>query len=197
MDKNSLRLHLRQLRRQIPKHQQTRASQAVLLRLSKHPWLKNANHVAFYAAADGELNPKFLLRWAQSVHKKAYMPCVDTKLTNLVFKRIKRSTRQKTNKYGIPEPQSMEVIAVQELDVILMPLVGFDGFGNRLGMGAGYYDRALENIRDTKTKLIGLAHACQQVPQLHAASWDIPLDAIATERGLIYPVKTRLPQGLR
>ena len=69
-----------------------------------------------------------------------------------------------------------------ELDVILMPLVGFDNDGNRLGMGGGYYDRTLAYTRHAikKPVLIGVAHDLQRVDRLPYASWDIPLNAIVT-----------------
>jgi 5-formyltetrahydrofolate cyclo-ligase len=73
------------------------------------------------------------------------------------------------------------------LDVILMPLVAFDGQGNRLGMGAGYYDRTLAFLRHRrhwrKPRIIGLAYEFQRMPALPAEPWDVPLDGIITEAG--------------
>ncbi len=74
------------------------------------------------------------------------------------------------------------------LDIILLPLVGFDRYGNRLGMGGGFYDRTLARLNHCDMKrplLIGLAHHCQEVEQLQTQSWDIPLDIIATDKELI------------
>jgi len=71
--------------------------------------------------------------------------------------------------------------------VILLPLVGFDRSGGRLGMGGGFYDRTLSYKTRTPKRppiLLGLAHNCQEVPQLSTASWDIPLQAIITDRRL-------------
>ena len=71
------------------------------------------------------------------------------------------------------------------LDLILLPLVGFDLKGNRLGMGGGYYDRTLSYLRHRrfwiKPRLVGVAHECQKVDSLIARPWDIPLDAVVTE----------------
>ena len=74
-----------------------------------------------------------------------------------------------------------------------MPLLGFDLQLNRLGMGGGYYDRAFAFKRSNAQSpiLIGTAFACQQYSALPIADWDIPLDAVITERGLLSK-----PQGL-
>jgi 5-formyltetrahydrofolate cyclo-ligase len=85
-------------------------------------------------------------------------------------------------------------MSAQLLDVVLMPLVGFDRTGARLGMGGGFYDAtfAFKQKLSTGSKtstgkpaLIGLAHACQQVESLATDTWDIPLFAIATDKEII------------
>ena len=92
---------------------------------------------------------------------------------------------------GIPEPACSPVnwLRPWQLDLMLLPLVAFDGNGNRLGMGGGFYDRSLayrqSRTRSLKPKLIGLAHELQHEQQLAANSWDIPLDIIATEERVI------------
>jgi len=89
-----------------------------------------------------------------------------------------------TNKYGILEPTG-DLVSTQAIDVFLIPLVGFDAEGNRIGMGAGYYDRALTETRDNCVK-IGCAHGVQQCDNITADPWDIALDAIATEAGITW-----------
>lgn len=71
------------------------------------------------------------------------------------------------------------------MDIILLPLTGFDARGNRLGMGGGFYDRTLafrQRAGQRRPLLVGIAHACQEVPLIPSASWDIPLDRIVTDR---------------
>jgi 5-formyltetrahydrofolate cyclo-ligase len=83
---------------------------------------------------------------------------------------------------------------VVSLDVVVLPLVGFDRRGNRLGMGAGYYDRALRRRLDTtrhwrRPRLVGVAFACQELPAIPVSPWDVPLDLIVTEHGVIVPAR--------
>jgi 5-formyltetrahydrofolate cyclo-ligase len=67
-------------------------------------------------------------------------------------------------------------------DVILMPLLGFDKRGTRLGYGGGYYDRTLERL-SKRPRLVGLAFAAQELEDIPREAHDVPLDTIVTERG--------------
>lgn len=69
-----------------------------------------------------------------------------------------------------------------EPDVILMPLLGFDAEGTRLGYGGGYYDRTLERLTKTP-RLVGLAFAAQELDAIPRDAHDVPLDTIITEAG--------------
>jgi 5-formyltetrahydrofolate cyclo-ligase len=95
-----------------------------------------------------------------------------------------------TNRFGIPEPRArrFDSADVRELDVIFLPLVAVDADGNRIGSGAGFYDRALKHLRAgrhwRRPKLIGLAFECQRVKHIPVERWDVPLDALLTEKNL-------------
>ena len=73
--------------------------------------------------------------------------------------------------------------AAWALDAILVPLVGFDDRGHRLGMGGGVYDRALADLarRPRRPRLIGVAFEFQRQPRLREAAWDQPLDQVVTD----------------
>jgi 5-formyltetrahydrofolate cyclo-ligase len=72
------------------------------------------------------------------------------------------------------------------LDLLFVPLVAFDDAGNRLGMGGGYYDRTLAYLRLRRhwyrPRVIGLAHTLQRVASLPKNAWNVPVDAVVTER---------------
>ncbi|MGH8271477.1 MAG: 5-formyltetrahydrofolate cyclo-ligase, partial [Gammaproteobacteria bacterium] len=92
------------------------------------------------------------------------------------------------NRYGIPEPQAArELAAPDTFDLVIVPLLGFDGTGARLGSGAGYYDRAFEfkrEARHARPRLAGYAYALQECAAIGSAVWDVPLDLVVTERGV-------------
>ena len=101
----------------------------------------------------------------------------------LAFYRYTPATPIRTNRYGIaePDPHAATFVATAILDAVLLPLVAFDARGHRLGMGGGYYDASL--AARPRALRIGLAHAVQFCPALPARDWDVPLDAVLTERG--------------
>ncbi|KKO08765.1 hypothetical protein LCGC14_0038840 [marine sediment metagenome] len=115
----------------------------------------------------------------------------------MLFVRIRPGDRLSYNRWGIPEPRPglRHIVSPRRLDLVLMPLVGFDDAGNRIGMGKGYYDRtfAFRRRQCSRPTLIGLAHECQQVAEgLTPAVWDVALDALVTARRY-HTVKQRLP----
>lgn len=77
-----------------------------------------------------------------------------------------------------PEESAPRVVP----DVVLMPLLGFDRFGTRLGYGGGYYDRTIAAF-EKPARLIGFAFAVQELDRVPRETHDIPLDAIVTEKG--------------
>ena len=102
------------------------------------------------------------------------------------MQRLLPGERLQRNRFGIaePRPNRARQRPLWALDLLLLPLVGFDEQGGRLGMGGGFYDRSLA-YRQRRThllgpRLFGLAHECQKVACLPLASWDIPLHGVIT-----------------
>ena len=90
----------------------------------------------------------------------------------------------KDNRIGIAEPAGdAQVLAIEALDLVLVPLVAFDDTGTRLGMGGGYYDRYFE--ASGRPPLIGIGYQCQQAPALPRSTWDITLDALVHDGGVL------------
>ncbi|MEK6788882.1 MAG: 5-formyltetrahydrofolate cyclo-ligase [Pseudomonadota bacterium] len=185
--RKQLRTTLRQRRRALTPQQQQQAAQKLSRKLQKLPQLKHAQNIAAYVASDGEIDPSVFLAWAQQRGKTIWLPvvCDDHPLHPLGLRFVvapmpKQRGGWRRNRYGIAEPRSRRQIAPGKLDLLLLPLVGFDHQGNRLGMGGGYYDRLLHALEKTPRhpQYIGLAHRCQSVPQLASASWDKPVDRV-------------------
>jgi 5-formyltetrahydrofolate cyclo-ligase len=88
--------------------------------------------------------------------------------------------------FGVPEPIGSEIPAAPEdVDTIILPMLGFDRTGGRIGYGAGYYDRFLE--KNPGLRKIGIAFACQEVDKLPLDENDVRMDCIVTEDGVVYP----------
>lgn len=88
------------------------------------------------------------------------------------------------NRYGILEPQKTAPVPLSGIDMLIMPLVGYDRFGNRLGLGSGYYDRCLESVRDKPVPMrVGIAYSLQEVEALDKDEWDISIHGVVNENG--------------
>jgi 5-formyltetrahydrofolate cyclo-ligase len=86
--------------------------------------------------------------------------------------------------FNVPEPIGHEIpVRPENIQAVVVPMLGFDSEGNRLGYGAGYYDRFLQ--RYPHPKKIGIAFSCQQVESIPADENDIIMDCIITEKGII------------
>ncbi len=194
MNLRELRQSLRRQRRDLTAAQQHQASQSLLDHLSREPWFMNGRRLAFFLANDGEIDPAPLMALAQAAGKQCFLPVLHPlKFNRLYFARVRPDSRLTPNRFGIPEPslRRASTAAPWTLDVIFMPLVGFDRAGHRLGMGGGFYDRTLAFTRHwprAVPRLVGLAHHLQEVEadRLPLQPWDIPLHAIATDREVIY-----------
>ncbi|CAE6950188.1 5-formyltetrahydrofolate cyclo-ligase [Pseudomonas marincola] len=190
LSRQQLRRQLRQARRALGRHAQRQASLGLYRQLAQNPAWRRARHIALYLPNDGEIDPQLLLRAAQRQGKATYLPVLSAwPRTKMVFQRIRRGEALTPNRFRILEPRRNLHLQrkVWALDLVLMPLVGFDDQGGRLGMGGGFYDRSLaykaRRKSANKPMLLGLAHACQQVDQLALASWDVPLNATVTNKG--------------
>jgi len=190
LSRPALRRKLRQARRQLTPAQQRLAASRLYRQLAQHPVFRRARHIARYLPNNGEIDPGLLLRTAQRRGKATYLPVLNPwPRTRMVFQRIKPGERLRRNRFGIFEPviRSARQRRVWALDLLLMPLVGFDGKGGRLGMGGGFYDRSLAyramRKKSHKPTLLGLAHECQRVDQLPLESWDVPIQGTVTDQG--------------
>jgi 5-formyltetrahydrofolate cyclo-ligase len=106
------------------------------------------------------------------------------KLAGEKLKFVKMGKFFRKNRFGIEEPIFSPLLGAHRMDVILMPLVGFDKHKNRLGMGGGFYDKTLSFHNKLKKfrvpKLFGLAFDSQEVDRLNSQPWDVKVDGIVT-----------------
>ncbi|TVQ87654.1 MAG: 5-formyltetrahydrofolate cyclo-ligase [Chromatiaceae bacterium] len=197
-----LRRDLRAARRALSPRQQRQHAAAVARHLGRNPRLRRVRRIALYLPADGEVDPGPLRERLARPVRRWYLPVLrQHPRGRLWFVRQRRGERLRRNRFGIPEPlrRSGAILPGHALDLVLVPLVGFDGRCNRLGMGGGFYDRSLAFRRWRRhwqrPLLIGLAHECQRVAQIAARPWDVPVDAVVTELGLQWCARPADPDG--
>lgn len=155
------------------------ASQRVCARIrALHHW-QAARHIALYLPVNGEIDPRALMN-DPLPSQQFYLPCI-TREKMLHFLPFTKDTSLRPNRYGIPEPLQTEehACSAPELNLVIVPLVAFDATCQRLGMGAGFYDRTFANPA-TRPLLLGLAHDFQRVEVLDTNPWDVPLNGVIT-----------------
>lgn len=169
---------------------QNEAAETLLLILKNDIAVKKAKHIALYLANNGELDLQPFIRWCWQQNKHIYLPVVHPfSKGHLLFLRYKNNSTMVANQYNIEEPKLdvRDIKPIQQLDIIITPLVAFDSTGERIGMGGGYYDRTLakwyeqySHNKQCKPTVIGVAHDCQQITKVPHETWDVPLPKIIT-----------------
>lgn len=188
--RNQLRQELRSKRKAINSKQQAEASINLLKNLIKFPQFLKAKRIAVYLASDGEMDLQPLIHQAWAMNKEVYLPVIKNKLSReLWFIHYTPETRLTQNRYKIlePDPHQNPRLAAHLLDIVFMPLVGFDADKNRLGMGGGFYDTTFAFKKQkpkSKPLLIGVAHECQRVEKIEAEEWDVGLDLVVTDKDI-------------
>ena len=185
--KKVIRERMRSQRQQLTADQHTQAANGLLQTLSGN--LQSTDFpLAIYLTFDGELDTQPLIEFAWRSGHDIYLPIVQGNGVSLLFRRYDSETILERNCYGIGEPSTGELFPASAMHTICLPLTAFDRTGGRLGMGGGFYDITLAELREAnqaQPKLIGLAYEFQEVSECPMEAHDQLLDFIATPRELI------------
>jgi 5-formyltetrahydrofolate cyclo-ligase len=183
----ALRTRIRQQRRALTAQEARQHAARLAEHAVHHPLLRQRQHIAAYLAHDGEIDPAPLLQRLREQGKSIYLPVLmPFEHGKLWFAHYRPGDTLVANRFGIPEPARLRLVAPRNLDLVLTPLIAFDDAGHRIGMGGGYYDRSFAFLHNRnhwrRPLLLGLAYEFQHLSNITPRSWDVPLDGIATER---------------
>lgn len=187
--RRELRQRLAEQRRALTPSQRIAAAQGLRRSLEQLPEYLTDSRVAGYWASHGELPLNLVIPPLAARGQQFLLPVIG-KDQRLRFAPWQSGEEVQPNRYGIPEPVAPnELLEPFQLDLVLVPLLGFDRRGNRLGHGGGYYDRSFaflnEQVRPTEPLLVGIAYDFQELEIVNREAWDVSLDFIATDRELI------------
>lgn len=158
-------------------------SQKIKEKLFRDKDFQAAKTIMFYVSKNYEVNTWSMIQDAIGLGKKVVIPATDTKEKKLIVSEIKDlSTQLYKGAFGIYEPKKEYIgtMAVNNIDIIIIPGIAFDKEGNRIGHGGGYFDRFLKTVpRNILT--IGLAFKCQILKSIETLPWDIPVARLITE----------------
>ncbi len=189
-ERNALRSELRARRRQLSAAERIAAASGVAESLLQLAEFITDAHVAGYWAIDGELPLHSVVASLRSRGQQYLLPRVVGPRA-LRFAQWRPGVSLESNRYGIPEPvcSEDELRDADLIDVVLLPLLGFDREGHRIGYGGGYYDATFAFLRErtqaAQPLLVGVGYDAQRVESIAPSSWDVSLDYVATETGLI------------
>ncbi|MCT4589401.1 MAG: 5-formyltetrahydrofolate cyclo-ligase [Carboxylicivirga sp.] len=178
IEKKALRQKIRELKKQLNATERMRQSDHIQLQLEQRIEFIKARKILLYWAISDEVPTQGIINsWYQE--KEIYLPVIHNKDLKIV-KYEGEQSMVPDEKYGIPEPTGEEVNDETLIDLVIVPGVAFDKQNNRMGRGAGYYDRILNRL--VHASKIGLAFDIQMVEQVPVEAHDIKMDMV------IYPI---------
>lgn len=182
--KERFRQSLRERRAAISEDDFIRKSQRITDRLRQQPEFRQARTIHCYVSMNRrrEVNTHPLIRELLAAHKRLVVPVTNFADQNLDHLFLHSFDDLKQNKWGVLEPETGERCSPEELDLIIVPMVGGDEQGRRIGYGGGFYDRFLQAVN---CPAIGLCFEETIVPELPTEPFDVPLDKILTDQRVI------------
>lgn len=195
-----IRSHLRDLRHSLDEEDRRQKSLAIARNLVRFLPFQRATQIAVYASINDEVDTEPLIQLAADLGKHLFLPIINKaswRDQSMLFHQFTPGeTRLKKNQFGILEPEHRPGTPVPgtQLELICVPMVGFNQRCDRIGMGAGYYDRAFAKPSYKKSILVGLAFACQEA-EFTAEPHDVPMQAVITEFGILKPALGKPSQG--
>ena len=148
--------------------------------------LRDDETVMAYTSKEKEVNTVPIIKTLLERNNPVIVPIIVKEDVSLRLSYLRDFAALVPSTFGVPEPIGSEIPARgEDVDTILLPMLGFDRTGGRIGYGAGYYDRFLEKFTDLRK--IGIAFACQEIDRLPLDPTDVKMDHIITEDGIVYP----------
>ncbi len=183
-EKDNLRKHLQQTRKAqdlVSLEQKSNVIQEILL--SENIWQTSLN-IGLYAPIQGEVRTNILIDSALKNNKNLLLPRCGSEQGHMDFYICKSLADLEFGSFNILEPRLDICKKQNEMDLLIVPALAFDQKGYRLGFGGGYYDRFLQ--KNVNIPCIGLAFAWQMFETLPSETWDMPVNGIINEEGILW-----------
>jgi len=190
-DPAAVRQAARSARQALTGPERTRSEARIVDLLLGLPELRRPGRLALYLPTDGEVDLGALMGPLDRRGWELHLPVVGAE-RSLTFRPYRPGGALVPGRYGILEPvghqdQDQDRM-ISDLDVVVVPCVALDRAGHRLGFGAGYYDRALAGrSTDRPCVAVAVAFDCQVAATVPQEPWDVPMDVVVTDAGVIRP----------
>ena len=187
--KNNLRKNMLYKRKNMEVHNVSAFSSIITSTIIQLPEFINCKNIMLYLSFNKEVDTYPLATWCLNNGKTVIAPyCIRETRQIIPFKINNLTTDLVKSAFGVMEPKHdlLEKANIEDIDLIIVPGVVFDKHCNRIGFGAGYYDRFLsKRLKNTPT--IGIAYDYQIVDNISIGEYDVPLDFIITDKRIIFP----------
>jgi len=181
--KNSVRQILRGRRESMTAKERQKKSRKVCSYVVEH--IRDRETVMVYSSKELEVNTVPIITTLFKRNNPVIVPIIVKQDVSLRLSYLSDLSVLVPSTFGVPEPIGNEIpAAAGDVDTIILPMLGFDRYGGRLGYGAGYYDRFL--AKNQRIRKIGIAFGCQEAEQLPVDENDIHMNCIVTEDGIVY-----------
>lgn len=174
----------------IPENIRKEKDAAIRQGIIRLPEFTDAKTILFYASFRSEADTSEMIKITLGQGKRATLPKVDKKNKKLLLYEIKDMSELMQGYMGISEPSVSEkrLTEIDNIDLIIIPGAAFDVSGNRLGYGAGFYDRLLTGMKN-KIPVIAPAYEEQIVENIPSEPHDVRVDKIVTDKRVISTIK--------
>ena len=184
--KDIIRKQVLDIRNKLSDDNVGRLSNSIFLNLTGNRFFNDSDHIMVYLDFKNEVKTDYIISYCLLHNKKVYVPICIPETHELCISRITDLNELHSGHFGIREPKT-EYVRLSDshlIDLVLVPGVALDSAGNRIGFGAGYYDRFMKRLRPKAVKA-ALAYSFQVVDTIPSDEYDIPADYIVTEKDTI------------
>ena len=179
-----LRKRAIEARQKLTAYERDIASEKIADAVIRSTWFQRSQNVACYLSTQFEVDTWRIIARAWTMKKRVFAP-VCGKNHKIRFREVTSNSDLDKDRHGILVPRNGKTIDPGRLDLVITPLVAFDGDNNRIGMGGGYFDRTFSFLKHREhlyhPKLIGVAFACQKIDEIASNPWDVPLFTVVSD----------------
>lgn len=182
-NKEEIRRYMLNKRDKISRVEKANLDNLIFKNITQNPYFLSAKVIFSYVSFQNEVDTHRIIRHAFDLGKKVCVPKVINREKGMKVLYIESIEELIPSKMGILEPDiNKEAVAINDIDMAIVPGLAFDNFGGRLGYGGGFYDRFFEG---SNIKKIGIGYEFQILKDVPKEEHDILIDGIITEKNVI------------
>ncbi len=172
-----------QIRNNLDPNEAKLKSQLIFEKLIKTKPYKKSKNIFIYLSFNNEVESSNIIDYAINDKKNIFIPLCNTAINELIVCKMNSWEDLEVSGFGILEPKSASIRIVDRaiIDLAIVPGIAFDKIGNRIGYGAGYYDKFFASLKADICK-IGICYSFQVIDYIEPSIYDVPMDYIISNK---------------